>query len=165
MVPSDDVFPKQAGKSRFAFPSISFKKRTSGKSSDSPETEPSKSSHSKSQIVWERLEASKFGAIFRSINKLQPTAQPDFDEYQEQFPPKAFPIPEHAWYTVPTKDDGSHSWPLADVWPPQFIVDLRKHVPLFIATFVAAVLPICLTQGYAYAATQKVGNRPGYDCM
>ncbi|KAH7419532.1 hypothetical protein BKA64DRAFT_19771 [Cadophora sp. MPI-SDFR-AT-0126] len=33
------------------------------------------------------------------------------------------------------------------------------------AMFVAVVLPICLVQRYAYPATQKVGNRPGYDCM
>lgn len=154
--------PKE-GKWRSSLPLIFNKRRQSEKSSK--KQEPSSSPALRSQKVLERLEDSKFSNIPKLIDKLQPTAKPNFDEYQEQFPPKAFLTPKQTWYRIPTRDDGSHSWPLTETWPPQFIVDLKKHVPLFMAMIVAVVLPISLVQRYAYPATQKVGNRPGYDCM
>ena len=134
-------------------------------SSSGWKAEPHTCSDSSIPKICSQLETFKLGNIFRFVDRLQPIANPDFDEYQEQFPPKTFPTPEQTWYNVPNKDDGSHSWPLVETWPPPLIIDLRKHVPLFMAMFVAVVLPICLVQRYAYPATQKVGNRPGYDCM
>lgn len=105
------------------------------------------------------------GIVHRLIKSLEPLPKLDFDRYQQQFPPKPFSIPTYTWYNIPTKDDGSYSWPFSETWPPEHFVDLRHHVPLFVSMFLAVTLPILLVQYYAYPATQQIGNRPGYDCM
>ncbi|PVH80015.1 hypothetical protein DL98DRAFT_572134 [Cadophora sp. DSE1049] len=162
--PSESSASRRGPKAPFTVPTIFTKKRKQP-SDPSEKLEPRTASNSSFRKILHKLEDSRLDSIPRLIDKLQPTAKPDFDEYQQQFPPKAFITPKQTWYNIPTRDDGSHSWPLVEIWPPPFIIDLRKHVPLFMATFVAVVLPICLVQRYAYPATQKVGNRPGYDCM
>ncbi|CZR56068.1 uncharacterized protein PAC_05956 [Phialocephala subalpina] len=105
------------------------------------------------------------GIVHRLVESIKPQPKLDFDGYQQQFPPKSFPSPKQTWYNIPTKDDGSHSWPFSETWPPEFFVDLRCHVPLFGTMFLAVTLPILLVQCFAYPATQQIGNRPGYDCM
>ncbi|KAI9052190.1 hypothetical protein LZ554_003550 [Drepanopeziza brunnea f. sp. 'monogermtubi'] len=106
-----------------------------------------------------------YSLICKLARKLEPKLKAAFDPYQEQFPPKSFSTPAKAWYNLPTEDDGSHSWPFSETWPPRFIVDLRLHLPLVLTTILAIMVPISLIQQYAYPASQNVGNRPGYDCM
>ncbi|KAF8855998.1 hypothetical protein BDZ45DRAFT_675796 [Acephala macrosclerotiorum] len=109
--------------------------------------------------------STKLGIVHRLIKSLKPWPKLDFDGYQQQFPPKSFSIPAQTWYNIPTKDDGSYSWPFSDSWPSEYFVDLRHHVPLFVSVFLTVIVPILLVQYYAYPATQQIGNRPGYDCM
>ncbi|KAG4413734.1 hypothetical protein IFR04_013129 [Cadophora malorum] len=50
-------------------------------------------------MIRNKLETFKLGSILRFLDSLQPNANPDFDEYQEQFPPKSFRTPEQTWHT------------------------------------------------------------------
>ncbi|KAK0128341.1 hypothetical protein ONS95_000316 [Cadophora gregata] len=162
-LPSESSTLREERKGHLNVRSIFSKRKHHSNSRKS--TELQTTSDSRFRNMCQKIQTSQLGSIFWLIGRLQTQVKPDFDEYQEKFPPKSFPTPEQTWYNIPSKDDGSHSWPLTEIWPPAFIIDLRKHIPIFMAMFVAVVLPICLIQRYAYPATQKVGNRPGYDCM
>ncbi len=154
------IFKEAPPKDRFQS-SMFSKRRRYPLPTEAPDSNP----HSE-PILHRALQFVKPSCIYNFFNeRFTPTIKVEYDACQDQFPLKGFPTPKRTWYNIPTKDDGSHSWPFTEIWPPQFIVDLRRHIPLFVVMFLAIAVPICLVQQYAYPVTQKVGNRPGYDCM